>query len=272
MRTHATGPAHAIITGGSRGIGLATAAGLVTRGFAVTLIARNQDRLEQARLHLTSTSPGEARVAAISADVGDEVALRRAIDQSIDQFGPPAWAVSCAGIVKPGLFLDLSLEDHLAQLRTNYIGSLYFAHIVIPRMVDGGHLVFVATGAAIVGIYGYSGYGASKFAVRGLAEVLRVELMGRGIIVTLVHPPDTDTPQLAAEEKTRPEATRRISGAAGVWKPKDVAAALIQGARAGRFIVAPGWQLGVLASIHSIISPAFRFYQQHVASRTSHEP
>jgi 3-dehydrosphinganine reductase len=231
---------------------------------SVTIIARNQNRLDEARQRLSAT-PSVGGVAAFSADVGDETALRQAIMSSIAIFGPPAWAVSSAGIVTPAEFLDTSIADHVAQLRTNYLGSLHLAHIVAPRLCEGGHLVFIASAAAILGIYGYSAYGASKFAVRGLAEVLRVELAARKIAVTLVLPPDTDTPMLTAEEKIRPEATRRISKGASTWKPEDVARALIHGASARRFIVAPGWQAKLLAALHSVVAPAFRRYQQLVA-------
>jgi 3-dehydrosphinganine reductase len=264
MTTPPTERPHAIVTGASSGIGFATARALRARGMAVTLIARDRGRLDEAAQRLSAT-PSAGGVAAFSADVGDEAALRHAIESAIARFGPPAWAVASAGIVVPAEFLQTAIADHLAQLRTNYIGSLHLAHIVAPRLSAGGHLVFVASAAAILGIYGYSAYGASKFAVRGLAEVLRVELAARTIAVTLVLPPDTDTPMLAAEEKIRPEATRRISKGAGLWKPDDVARALVDGASARRFIVAPGWQTTLLAATHSLIAPAFRRYQQHVA-------
>jgi 3-dehydrosphinganine reductase len=136
----------------------------------------------------------------------------------------------------------------------------------------GGHLVFVASGAALVGIYGYSAYCASKFAVRGLAEVLRVELRPHRIIVTLVHPPDTDTPMLAFEAPLRPPPTREIAAAAGVWEPDQVAAALVRGARSGRFLVVPGWPLRLLGTFHSLIAPAFRAYQNWIVDRSSDPP
>jgi 3-dehydrosphinganine reductase len=259
-------PAHAIITGGSSGIGFATAAALRARGHSVSLIARDRSRLDDAAQRLRAL-PGAGAVAAFAADVGDDAALRRAIDAAIAAFGPPSWAVASAGIVVPADFLDTTLEDHAAQWRTNYLGSLHLAHIVAPHLVAGGHLVFVASGAAILGIHGYSAYGASKFAVRGLAEVLRIELSPRDIAVTLVLPPDTDTPMLAAEEKLRSETTRRIVSGAGVWPADAVARALIRGALARRFIVTPGWQLTLLNATHSLIAPAFRRYQQWVAAR-----
>jgi len=268
MKTPPAEPGHAIVTGGSSGIGFAIALALRERGLSVTIIARDQARLDGAKQRL-SAQPSPGGVAAFSADVGDEAALRQAIEASIAAFGLPSWAVSSAGIVTPAEFLDTSIADHLAQLGTNYIGSLHLAHIVAPKLSEGGHLVFVASGAAILGIYGYSAYGASKFAVRGLAEVLRVELAARKIAVTLALPPDTDTAMLAAEEKIRPEATRRISKGAGIWKPDDVARMIVRGASARRFIVAPGWQLKVLAAIHSLIAPAFRLYQQRVADAVS---
>jgi NAD(P)-dependent dehydrogenase (short-subunit alcohol dehydrogenase family) len=121
--------------------------------------------------------------------------------------------------------------------------------------------------AALVGIYGYSGYAPSKFAVRGLAEVLRVELGECGIAVTLARPPDTNTPQLEVETKLRPRPTKEIAGVAGVWDPDKVALAIVTGARKGRFIVAPGMQLRLLSSVHSMIAPAFRIYQRWVISR-----
>ncbi len=128
-------------------------------------------------------------------------------------------------------------------------------------------LVFVASGAALVGIYGYSAYAPSKFAVRGLAEVLRVELREYAMSVTLALPPDTDTPQLEFETKLCPRPTKEIAGVAGVWDPDKVALAIVRGARKGRFIVAPGVQLRLLSSVHSVVAPAFRAYQRWVIGR-----
>jgi 3-dehydrosphinganine reductase len=152
-------------------------------------------------------------------------------------------------------------------MQTNYFGSLNLARSVTPHMTTGGggRLVFVASGAALIGIYGYSGYSSSKFAVRGLAEVLSVELAPHGIAVTLVHPPDTDTPGLGQEMAERPMITGAIARAAGIWDPEDVAAALVRCALRKQFNAPIGVQLRLLSALHSICAPVLRAYQGRVA-------
>src|SRR5216684_2921661 len=120
--------AHAIITGGSSGIGLSVACLLAREGVSVSILARDQ-----------------AGVEAISCDVRSMPACQAAVERAISVHGVPNWAISCAGIVKPGTFSSLSLEDHLAQLNSNFIGSLNFASAVIPTMKNRGstRLVFV---------------------------------------------------------------------------------------------------------------------------------
>jgi 3-dehydrosphinganine reductase len=152
-------PAHAIITGGSSGIGLSVACLLAKEGVSVSILARDQERLAAARNQISSVAADEAGVEAISCDVRSMRACQAAVQRAISVHGLPSWAISCAGIVKPGTFSSLSLEDHLAQLNSNFIGSLNFASAVVPVMKNRGstRLVFVASGAALVGIYGYSG-------------------------------------------------------------------------------------------------------------------
>jgi 3-dehydrosphinganine reductase len=260
---------HAIVTGGSSGIGLAAARHFARRGISVSLIARNVERLKRAQCEVEKVAVGDAAVAVFSADVGNTEACRKAIEESVTLSGPPTWAVASAGIVLPGKFLDLPLEAHEMQARTNYFGSLNFAYHIVPLLVKagGGRMIFVSSGAAFLGIYGYSSYGPSKFAVRGLAETLRVELQSHNVSVTIVYPPDTNTPQLVAEIPLRPAPTSVITSASGLWEPEDVANAMILGAERGRFMVVPGWRLGLLNRVHSMIAPAFRSYQSWVVKR-----
>ncbi|NLH80556.1 MAG: SDR family NAD(P)-dependent oxidoreductase [Phyllobacteriaceae bacterium] len=260
-----TGLGPAIVTGGSSGIGLAAATRLARRGHPVVLIARRTEPLAEAAEAIREAVPG-ACVAARALDVRDAAALARVVDETAAVHGPIAWLVASAGVVEPGLFVEQPLDSHRAQLEVNYLGTLHAVRAVVPSMraAGRGRVVLVSSGAGLFGIYGYSAYAPSKFAVRGLAEVLRVELAEHGIAVTLVCPPDTDTPQLAAETAARPAATAAIAAGGGVWSADAVAEAMLAAATRGRFLVAPGATLGLLARFHSLIGPLLRLHQARV--------
>lgn len=267
-------PGHAIITGGSSGIGLAIAKSLCARGASVSLIARNRDRLATARDAVMAAGNGRAAVQAFSADVRDPDELKQAIASAAAAFGPPDWAISCAGIVIPGTFVKQTLRDHEDQWRTNYLGSLQFTHFVLPYLEQAPRpkLVLIASGAAFAGLYGYSSYGPAKFAVRGLAECLRVELKPRNVSVTIAFPGDTDTPQLRAELKLRPRVTNELARGGGVMSPEAVAKGIISAAERGDFQVTFGWQLRMLARTHSLIAPLLRSYQDWLVRRSGEAP
>ncbi|GGF05840.1 SDR family oxidoreductase [Stappia taiwanensis] len=258
----------ALITGGSSGIGLALAGRLAGLGFDLALVSRRADRLEAARQQLAAMAP-EARIGIYPADVADAQAGAAAVQAAIAEMGPPDWAVLNAGIARPGHFLDQPVDDHHDQMATNYFGALNIARVVAPEMAEagGGRMVFVSSGAAFFGIYGYAAYAPSKFALRGLAEVLRVELAGKGISVTLAYPPDTDTPQLVAENETKPAITQAITAGGGLWSAERVAERIVRGASRGRFLVAPGAQMTMLAYGHSMLAPLLRRYQMRIARK-----
>lgn len=262
--TKASAKGPAFITGGSSGIGLSLARELARRGHGLGLIARDQGKLYKA-MRLLKSEFRHLQVVTYTADVGDPEDIARAVAAAELDLGPPDWAIANAGIAEPGLFRAQPLDQFEAQLRTNYLGALYFAKAVVPRM-SNGHLVFVASGAAFFGIYGYSAYAPTKFAMRGLAEVLRVELAPE-ITVTLAYPPDTETPQLVHELLHKPAITRQITEGGGLWQPADVAAEIVRRADAGKFSVAPGLQMKALLLLHSILGPALRVWQRRIVAK-----
>lgn len=251
----------AFVTGGSSGIGLELAMRLAARGHPVAIFARDADRLAHAAEKIKAAHPG-AIAEIFPADVGDRGSIFKAVANAVEKLGQPDWAIANAGIAEAGHFLDQAssvFEDHM---RTNYMGALHFAKAVAPAMGHaGGRLIFIASGAAIFGIAGYAAYAPSKFAMRGLAEVLRVELAPKGISVTLAYPPDTDTPMLEREERTRPPVTRTVAAAGGIWSAKDVAALVLRRAEQGKFTAAPGIRMQALLALHSIIAPILRNWQ-----------
>ncbi|MEM7693927.1 MAG: SDR family oxidoreductase [Pseudomonadota bacterium] len=257
---------HAIITGGSSGIGLAVARRLAAEGRAITLIARDAARLAAAREALV---PHTAAVATHACDVADRPALEAALSQAVARHGVPDRVITAAGVARPGLFETLTPEAHERTMAVNYFGTLWTIHAVAPAMraAGRGRIMLVSSGAGLVGIYGYGSYAPSKFALRGLAEVLRAELKPDGVGVSILFPPDTDTPQLAAENRTKPAATRAITKTARIMTADAVAAAALRGLAREKFAITPGWEMAALHQFGGLLAPLIRWHFDRIVSR-----
>jgi len=247
---------HALISGGSSGIGLALAHRLARSGWNLTLLARDAERLEQAKVAL-QTENRDIQIRLVSADVRDASAIASAMEGIIQEQGAPDLVAASAGIVIPGLFTTLPQRAFDETMATNYFGTIHLLRAVLPSMRArrSGHIVLISSGAGLIGLYGYTAYAPSKFAIRGLAEALRGELKPEGIGVSVVYPPDTDTPQLTEEKRVRPEITSKLAGGARVFSADEVADAIVNGVSRGRFAIAPGWEMGALNRLHSLIGP-----------------
>lgn len=254
-------PRHGLITGGSSGIGLALARRLAAEGWALSLCARRQEQLDRARAELISDYP-HAQVDTYSADVSDAAAITAVVEQAIARHGAPDLLVTSAGLARPGHFHELEAEVFERTMAVNYFGTLNAVRAALPAMraAGRGRIVMLSSGAGLIGVYGYSAYGPSKFAIRGLGEVLRGELRPEGIGVSVVFPPDTDTPQLAEENRYKPEETRRIAGNAALWSADGVARAILRGIQRDRFHITPGWEMTALARLGSLLNPLLQHY------------
>ena len=105
--------------------------------------------------------------------------------------------VNCAGTSLSGNFEETDPAAFERLMRINYLGSVYPTRAVLPAMKKkgkGGRVVFVSSAAGQIGVFGYSAYSPSKFAIVGLGQVLRMELKAHDIYVSVAYPPDTDTP------------------------------------------------------------------------------
>lgn len=246
--------AHAIVTGGSSGIGLATARQLASRGATVSLVARGPERLETAAEDLRKSG---ATVSTAAADVADKVALESAIGTLTESCGPCDVLVTSAGIARPGHFLELEDEVFRQLMEVDYFGTLYAIRAVAPSMVERGRgaIVAISSAAGLIGIYGYTAYTPAKFAVRGLTESLRAELAPHGIHVGCVCPPDVDTPQLTDENRFKPRETRAISGTGRPMSAERVAAAILDGIDRKRFLICPDTTSRLLGRFGSLVWP-----------------
>jgi 3-dehydrosphinganine reductase len=254
---------HALITGGSSGIGLALAKELVQSGYNVSLIARGKDALQRAdrelRAHVVAP---DQRVYIHPADVADREQASAAAEASINALGAPELVFTSAGIAVPGYFQDMSTDVFERSMAVNYFGTLYVVRAVLPAMRRQrcGRIVLISSGAALMGIFGYGSYGPSKFAVRGLAETLRAELSRDNVGVSVVYPPDTATPMLEEENKTKPAETKLITALAKTWTAEAVAKCIMRGVRRGRFAITPGSTVTLMHRCPGMIIPLLRWY------------
>ena len=239
---------HAIVTGGSSGIGRAVASRLAARGATVSLIARRPDLLGEAAAGIAA-SGGRANVAAV--DVSDRDAVTSSIEALVAAHGPCDVLVTAAGIVEPGYFTRLSDDVFRDTMAIDYFGTLWPIRAVVPSMVERrrGSIVGVSSAAGLIGVFGYGAYTPAKFAVRGLLEVLRCELAPYGVHVGCACPPDTDTPQLAYEKTVAPAETRAIAGTIKPLPADRVAANIVRGIEKRQFLIAPDMQTRTLARI-----------------------
>lgn len=233
------GPTHRVwITGGASGIGLEMAERFLARGAQVTVFDRRGDADVQA--HLRVVGGGRGQVQLVQLDVADPVATRAAFAQVADTRGAPDLLFHSAGIVSAVEFAKLGDEEWERVVRVNLGGTRNVAFAALPYLEPGARLAMVSSLAGIVGSYGYAAYAASKFGMMGLAEVLRVEWAPQGIAISVICPPEVDTPMVAEERRFRPVATGQLKLFAGSLTVDEAADGILAGLDRGHYLIIPG--------------------------------
>ena len=238
----ASPPARIVVTGGSSGIGLATALAYVRLGEDVAIIARDPGKLEAAKLELEQARRNEGqRVFALSADLSNFSQAKAAIDALAQDDMIPDVLVNSAGVILPGEFEKMPLDHLMRNIECGFFSVMWPCRAAVPYMAarGSGHIVNVSSVAGFLGIYGYTGYAAAKYAVMGFTEALRFEMKPAGVQVHVVCPPDTDTPALAHEKTLRPVETDLIAGNIKAIAPEKVADAIVRGVARGKYYIIP---------------------------------
>lgn len=228
---------HAVVTGGSRGIGAAVAAELVARGAKVTIMGRSAETLERQAEQLRGEEG--VTVAVEKCDVSDERSVRSAFGSAIATLGPVYILVNNAGIAPSMKFGQTTLAAWNETISINLTGTFLCTSEVIPAMIDAkdGRVVNVASTAGLRGYKTMSAYCASKHGVIGLTRSLALETAKHGITVNAVCPSfaDTDITGTAVKNlmtrlgKTADEAMAMLTGTiprGTLITPEEVASAV----------------------------------------------
>ncbi len=231
-----------VITGGSSGIGKATAMLLAQWGAHVCICARDAARLEQAcgEIRLKAQS-NNVKIASIVMDVSDRRQVRTAAPEAIKLIGGIDILINCAGIAWSGYFREIPDGIWDSMMQVDYMGTVNAVRAFVPYFIEqkSGNIVNVASVLGYMGVFGYAAYTPAKFAVVGFSECLRQELIPYNVSISVVFPPDTETPQWHEENKTKPQETRALSETIKILEASKVALSLLRGTARGRFFIIP---------------------------------
>ena len=175
-----------VITGASSGIGLACAKAFAARGAHVVMAARSVELLTQQAAELSTP---ECRVLAVGCDVARESDCKQLMEEVATQFGRLDVLVNNAGISMRALFADLDLDVLKRLMEVNFWGAVYCTKYALPLLLASkGSVVGVSSIAGFKGLPARTGYSASKFALYGFLDALRVENLKTGLHVMVIAP------------------------------------------------------------------------------------
>ena len=181
-----------IVTGASSGIGLASATRFASLGAKVVLAARSIDKLEKIAEEINerfNSQQPTAKVLCVKTDVTKEEDCKNLVEQTVKHFGKIDVLVNNAGISMRAVFKDMDLNVMRSLMDTNFWGTVYCTKYALPYLLESkGSVVGVISTAGYVGLPARTAYSASKFAVRGFLETLRIEHLYDGLHVMIFAP------------------------------------------------------------------------------------
>ena len=205
-----------LVTGGNRGIGLATAKRFQEGGHRVAVTARAPADTRLEGLHV------------VKCDVTDSESIDAAVDEVEESLGTVEILVSNAGITRDGLVLRMGDDDFAEVLDANLTGGFRVARRVVKAMMRArwGRIIFVSSVVGLGGQAGQANYAASKAGITGLARSLAKEFAGRSITVNVVAPGPVDTDMLAALSEAQRTAMLDMAPIRRLGEPSEIAAAI----------------------------------------------
>jgi NAD(P)-dependent dehydrogenase (short-subunit alcohol dehydrogenase family) len=227
----------AIVTGASSGIGLATSREFIRHGVKVVMADINVKSLKEVTEQISREG---GQCIGIRTDVSNESDCKHMVDEAIRTYGQIDILVNNAGISMRALFKDLDLSVIKRLMDINFWGAVFCTKHSLPYLLErNGSVVGISSVAGFHGLPGRTGYSASKFAIHGFLETLRIENMKNGLHVMIISPGFTSTnirkTALAADGSTQGESPRDEGK---MMTPEFVARHLVRGIqKKKRFIV-----------------------------------
>lgn len=173
----------ALVTGGSKGIGLAVARALISDGYGVTITARNKDEVEKAAADLGEMAQG------VPCDVREPQAVQEAVGRHVQKFGGLGVLFANAGVGHFAPVQDLTVEQWREVIDTNLSGVFYSVRACVPELQKSeGYVITLSSLAGKNPMKGGSAYNASKFGLNGFSEAIMLDLRDLGIKVTQIMP------------------------------------------------------------------------------------
>lgn len=231
---------HVIVTGGCSGIGQRVAQLYAERGADVSVLDRQVTAAALLPLEAARATPTQ-ELRSFTVDVTDAEGLTAAVQQAVAKLGAPDIVFHAAGIggfSRP--FLDFPAERFEQMVRVNLFGTRNLAAAALPHMRSGSRLALVGSLAGLTTAYGQAGYASSKHAVVGLASVLRIECAPRGISVSLICPPEIDTPMAQSDRRDRPAETAAMKLFAGIVDLDAACRYMVDRIERRQFLIIPG--------------------------------
>ncbi|KAJ2913962.1 hypothetical protein MD484_g6454, partial [Candolleomyces efflorescens] len=227
---------HCYVTGGSQGLGLAFAKLLVTKGAHVSIVARNQQKLDEALAELETARVAPSQIlqahSASLLSASESTAALEAVCKAHNGEAPDA-VITCAGSAKPMFFVETTEQDLVEGMQNGYWVQAWTAWAALKMMVKqkkkGGKICLVSSMLGYMSIIGWSPYAPPKTALRALADTLQSETMLYDIQTQVYFPPTMFSPGLENENKTKPDIVKKIDESDDGQTPEQAAQQFYKG-------------------------------------------
>jgi 3-dehydrosphinganine reductase len=248
---------YVVITGGSEGIGKALALDLTKAGADVTILSRTIQKLEQTHKEMEAlrVSPKQ-KLNFVICDVTQFETVKKVFDQLIFDHRVPDILMNVAGYAQPGYIHEQEIHHFDDMMNLNLFGVVHTCKVLTPYFMKEkkGVILNTSSMAGFLGLFGYTAYCASKFAVVGFSEALRRELKPYNIQVSVLCPPNTRTPGLEKENRVKPKEILATEEKAKVATAEEVSSATLNDLRKKKTMIIPTTD-GNLAYLLNKISP-----------------